>query len=181
MYERVRGADWLHLGSTEEVIWAGHRTRYTLLPTFLLVGVLAAVGLGLFVERVLPAGFTFLPLALVVIGLAIGGYRYLEWRTTIYVLTNQEIYSKSGIISRDVTHIRYERIQNTSMDQTILGRVLSFGDIIVFTAGTSLQELILDDVPNPSKLGEIVADRLDEAKNEDGMGVDLDGQEEAEA
>lgn len=76
--------------------------------------------------------------------LASGIWTYAEWHRTLYVITDEEIYVKRGLISRDVTQVRLDRVQNTAYKQSVLERVLSFADVQVFTAGrasrTSLQE-----------------------------------------
>ncbi|WP_306060484.1 PH domain-containing protein [Natronococcus wangiae] len=53
---------------------------------------------------------------------------YLCWLRLLYVITDEEIYVKYGLISRDITQVRLDR-ENTAYDQSILERVLSFGDV----------------------------------------------------
>lgn len=64
-----------------------------------------------------PRWTGYLPLSLVVVGLALAAFAYLNWVRLLYVITDEEIYVKYGLISRDVTQIRLDRVQNTAYNQ----------------------------------------------------------------
>ncbi|PSQ45974.1 hypothetical protein BRD17_00170, partial [Halobacteriales archaeon SW_7_68_16] len=117
-------ADWLHVDDTERVVWSGHATRMRLLPAFLVGVITVAVGFVLFrwgIEtRYEAAGVAGL-------GLSVVAYRYLQWRTTVYVATDERLYAKTGILRLRVDVIRYDRIQNTGFSQSTRARLLGYG------------------------------------------------------
>ncbi|MFC6764582.1 PH domain-containing protein [Natrinema soli] len=165
--ENVEDADWLHLTKGEEVQWSGRPSRFTILFA-IIGGLLFALGgivgtvilLSVLAGQALPAWVGYLPLVLTVVGVVIVGKTYLEWLRLLYVITDEEIYVKYGLISRDVTQIRLDRVQNTAYEQTILERVLSFGDVRVYTAGTSTEDITFRDVPNPEHIKSILTQLL---------------------
>lgn len=174
--ENVADADWLHLREDESVRWTGRPSRYT---------IAIAIGVGLFLAIVGVAGWWFsgpflqdaelplwlgyLPLVLTVLGIVRAGLVYLDWLRLLYVITDEEIYVKYGLVSRDVTQVRLDRVQNTSFEQTILERMLGYGDVRVYTAGTSTEDITLRDVPDPHRvstlLTELLGDRAESGRD----------------
>ena len=167
--ENVQDADWLHLTEDENVQWSGRPSRFTILFAiiggllFVLGGIIGTlILLSVLDGQALPAWVGFLPLGLTVAGVVIVGKTYLEWLRLLYVITDEEIYVKHGLISRDVTQIRLDRVQNTSFDQTILERMLSFGDVRIYTAGTSTEDLTFRNVPDPERIKSTLTQLLSE-------------------
>lgn len=114
--ESVENADWLNLTAGEEVLWAGRPSRFTIALRVIGGVVLAILGIGLSVwllpvaeAAAVPRWTGYLPLSLVVVGLALAAFAYLNWVRLLYVITDEEIYVKYGFISRDVTQIRLAR------------------------------------------------------------------------
>ena len=164
--ETVEDADWIHLGEDEEIRWTGRPSKFTIAVALALAALVTVLG---FVASALLAAWTDLPswasaLPLLVmfggIGWAIA--IYLDWLRLLYVITDEQLYVKHGLISRDVTAIRLERVQNTSYEQTILERFLSFGDVRVFTAGTDTEDVTFRSVPNPERVKRTLAHLLSE-------------------
>ncbi|MFC6763970.1 PH domain-containing protein [Natrinema soli] len=172
--ENVEDADWLHLTEGEEVQWSGRPSRFTILFSiiggllFVLGGIVGTVVLqSVLAGQALLAWVGFLPLVLTVVGVMIVGKTYLEWLRLLYVITDEEIYVKYGLISRDVTQIRLDRVQNTGYEQTILERILSFGDVRVYTAGTSTEDLTFRNVPDPERIKSTLTQLLSEQSRAD--------------
>lgn len=156
---RFGGADWLDLGPGEEVLWAGHPSVVPYLGAFALGALLV---LGGAVGAVLLGEYAIVGVAGIAVGLAIAGWAHYQRISTGYVITSSEVYHKEGLISRDVTQIRYERIQNTSFSQSVLERALSYGDVIITSAGTGEIEITLHNVPDPATLKGLLSEQLDD-------------------
>lgn len=157
---RFGGADWLDLGSDEEVLWAGHPSVVPYLGGFALG---AALVVGGVVWAVLFGEYALVGVIAIAAGLAVAGWTYYRRISTGYVITTAEVYHKEGLIARDVTQIRYERVQNTSFSQSVLERTLSYGDVIITSAGTGEVEITLHNVPNPERLKRLLSEQLDDA------------------
>lgn len=165
--ENVEQADWLHLTDGEAVRWTGRPSRLTLVPSLTVALLLVAVGIALtaigrpvVAGRGWPVVLGYLPLVIVLIGVGYGVVVYLHWLRLLYVITDEEIYVKIGLVSRDVTQIPLARVQNTSYSQSVLERLLSFGDIDVYTAGTHTEDVTLENVPNPERIKAILTAQL---------------------
>lgn len=162
---RFGGTDWLDLGPDEEVLWAGHPSLVPFLGEFVLGVALVLFGA---VGAVLLEPYGIIGVVGVVLGLALIAHTYLRRISTGYVITSAEVYHKEGLVSRDVTQIRYERIQNTSFSQSVIERALSYGDVIITSAGTGEVEITLRSVSDPAKLKRLLSEQLDEVYTREG-------------
>lgn len=126
--------DWLTLDEGETVEWTGQPHVYSLVPA-LVIGVL---------------------LAIVLIGLVIIGWAFLVRKNTVYVVTNEALYVKRGVVSRDVQRIGYEKVQNTSYSQDFFGKRFGYGHVEISTAGGAGVEMRFRSVPEPKAVQERV-------------------------
>lgn len=157
--ENVENADWLHLTDGEEIQWTGRPSVFTIASDLVIAGVLffsgfivAGLLIAFFEGTPIPDSLGLLALLVSAAALASGIWTYAEWLRTLYVITDEEIYVKRGLISRDVTQVRLDRIQNTAYEQSIFERVLSLADVQVFTAGSAVEDLVFESVPNPEEV-----------------------------
>lgn len=168
--ETVGDADWLHLNDGEAVQWTGRPSRFTIAISVGVALVVALVGIGLSVwlssRPDTPAWVGYLPLVLTAGGLGWAGLVYLDWLRLLYVVTDEEIYVKHGLVSRDVTQVRIDRVQNTTFEQSILERIFQFGDVHIYTAGTSTEDLTLRNVPEPQQVTGLLTELLSDASDE---------------
>jgi len=115
-------------------------TRMVIAPLTLLI-------LGLFLTEVY-IGFIIFLIALIWLV-----FRYLEWKNTIYALTDRRVIVKSGIIRINHNEAPVNNIQNVFLRQGIIGRILDYGDIYISTAGImGLPTIIWRWVKNPSEV-----------------------------
>ena len=87
--------DWTTFEEDEVVLWEGKPHRYSLIPAF-VIGVIFAI---------------------ILIGLIILAWAWVDWKNTTYVITNRGVYRKRGALSREVKRVSFEKIQNTSLKQ----------------------------------------------------------------
>ena len=83
--------EWLSLDDGEEIRWASTPHKYSLVPA-LIIGI---------------------PLSIVLIGIPILVASYFQYTNTNYVVTNRGLYSKRGILSRDVKQIGFDKVQKS--------------------------------------------------------------------
>lgn len=173
--ENVEDASWLHLTDGEKVRWTGRPSRFTIAISMVGGFVLALLGVALSVWLVHVASFVdpswlgYVPLVLTVVGLGRAGLVYLDWLRLLYVITDEEIYVKHGLVSRDVTQVRLDRVQNTAFEQSVFERLLGYGDVRIYTAGTSTEDLTFRNVPNPDGVKNALTELLsDHAGTNDG-------------
>lgn len=167
---------WLHLSSEEQVLWFGRPHWLTVVPPVavgLLMALLGIAGTIFLAQNGIggadtsaPGWVTFLPLILTIIGLVGGIWGVLKWRFIGYVITSGEIYEKRGVISQNTEHIRIRRIQNTTCEQSIIERILSFGDVVIYTAGSGSHDMVFGNVPHPKRVDQKLAVQYDKIHKE---------------
>jgi uncharacterized membrane protein YdbT with pleckstrin-like domain len=153
--------DWVTLTGDERVVWSGRPSLYPIV-TSILVGVLIAVfGLALYWALPNDLQYRWLAYLLVPGGLLVTGIAYVRHRSTYFVVTNNEVYKKTGIFSREVTSLRVDRIQNTTFTQSLGQRLLSYGDVHIDTAGSGGTEIVFESVEDPQEVSSLLSEQLD--------------------
>ena len=115
-----------------------------------------------------------LTIAVVVALLPLVGRPFIKWWFTSYVLTNERLITRTGMISRTGIEIPLENISNVLFKQTVFERLLKSGDLLIESAGESGQSLF-NDVPRPDEFQSVLY-RTREARSksltrEEGSGV----------
>jgi membrane protein YdbS with pleckstrin-like domain len=72
----------------------------------------------------------------------------LAWWFTNYVLTTERIVVRRGMIARTGTEIPLEQVTNVLFSQTVLERLIGFGDVVLEAAGSEGRSE-LHDIPDP--------------------------------
>ena len=86
---------------------------------------------------------------LIVAALVWWGTRYMDWRTTNFVVTTDRLIHRHGVISKHGIEIPLERVNNVLFSQRLFERVLGAGDLIIESAGESGRQAF-SDVRKPS-------------------------------
>lgn len=90
-------------------------------------------GLGLAVVALIAAG---------IIGLVIAA-TYLSWSRTTYTIGADDIRVESGIFSREARSVPYDRIQDVSLEQSLLPRLFDLVEVRFETGAGGKDELTL--------------------------------------
>lgn len=86
----------------------------------------------------------------------------LRWRTTLFVVTNERVVMRSGILSRQGRDVPLQRINDVSFQHSLLERMLGCGTLVVESAGERGQ-VTLTDVPRVERVQRTVYDLVDKA------------------
>lgn len=140
--------DWLTLDENEEVLWSGEPRMASIAPA-LIIGV--------------PLIFVF------GLGLVIIAGAYLNVKNTDFVVTNEGLYKKTGVLSRSVQKIGFEKVQNISFSQGIIANYFGYGNVEISTAGGSGVEMRFNGIDDPKSVQERVAKEM---KKQTGRGED---------
>lgn len=124
--------DWLTLNSDESVRWKGNPRIKSILPAVIVGVPTAFIGIGIFI----------------IVG------AYLSVKNTDYVVTDRGLYVKKGVLSRSVQKIGFDKVQNISFSQGILGNYFGYGNIEISTAGGSGVEMRFRSIREPRKVQE---------------------------
>lgn len=112
-----------------------------------IVGLVVAVVLLTTLEgtvRLIGAGLALLA------GLFVGARQWISWLFTKYIITNERLIIREGVIARRGKEIPLERIDNVSYSQTVGERILRSGDLIIESAGEGGQSRYAD-IPSPEE------------------------------
>lgn len=103
----------------EQVIHVGHISLWSLTHLLVLGVVLLPIGIGLI----------FLIMA------------FVRYKSTELAITNRRVIAKFGFISRRTMELNLNRIEGIEVTQSILGRLLNYGSLLMSGVG-SLKEPI---------------------------------------
>jgi uncharacterized membrane protein YdbT with pleckstrin-like domain len=70
----------------------------------------------------------------------------VRWTTEIAVTDRRVIY-KTGLISRETNEMNMDKVESVKVDQSILGRLLDYGDVTVLGTGAGFEPLRKVDAP----------------------------------
>jgi len=108
----------------------------------MVLGVLVLVNVDQAVVRVLAG-------VLIIVALGWWAVRYLDWRTTNFVVTTDRLIYRHGVLAKHGIEIPLERVNNVLFSQRLFERVLGAGDLIIESAGESGRQAF-SDVRKPS-------------------------------
>jgi uncharacterized membrane protein YdbT with pleckstrin-like domain len=143
----------------DKVLRPGETVRYrsgihwiVYLPgvVLIVIGLIAAAAL----QRLMTSAtdsFNFPSLIAVAIGLGFGCLSLIGawWRrlTVEVTVTDHRIIYKRGFLRRHTFEMNMSKVESVHVDQSVLGRLLDYGDIVVRGTGSSFEPLRLISSP----------------------------------
>jgi uncharacterized membrane protein YdbT with pleckstrin-like domain len=137
------------MGYVEKYLLSGETVAYRTRPHWIvsaksLAGVLlllAVVGIGL---ALIGSRFHPEPTRRFYIYIGLGGFvlaliayivPYIKRRSVECIVTNQRIIIKTGILRHKTTEMFLNRVESVSVDQSVWGRMLNYGNLTLHGAG----------------------------------------------
>ncbi len=129
-----------------------HRTRLhwiVFLPAIVvLIAGLLAFALGPRAEgEMLVKLVRTLGLAMIVFSLILAVSVWIQFISTEMAITNRRVVAKVGFIWRRTIEMERQKVESVSVDQSIVGRLLDYGTIIVRGTGSTLEPMANIDSP----------------------------------
>lgn len=127
-----------------------------------LVSVAAAVALTIGVVAGFPNApveLAYLLVALVAAAAVWLAGRYLRRAGTSLVVTSSRVIRRAGVLSRTNLEIRLERINELSCHQSIFGRLIGAGELLIEVGGQS-GLVVLVHVPRPTELQNVISEQV---------------------
>lgn len=112
-------------------------------PVLAAVGVLVLAVGTLAVFPTAPGVALAAVLLLLIAAMAWLAGRYARWASTSFVLTSNRLVYRTGVLSRRGREIPLERLNDISVHQTILERLVGSGRLFVESAGAMGQEAFI--------------------------------------
>lgn len=109
-------------------------------------------GLTEMLERVSDITLTFVLAilgALLALTLIVIFFSWISWRYQSFAIIDSGIHKRSGVLLKNHSHMRWDRIQTVEIEQKLFGRIFGFGSVKVESAGsepaTELGLLTMED------------------------------------
>ena len=147
------------MGYIETILEPGERITYRAYlhwfiywraVVLMLIG-LAALGSGMLetAQAQDRTGALLIGLILVFFGVLSALRAVIDRRTTEIAVTNRRVIQKRGLIRRDTVEINMSKVESVDVRQSVLGRLLNYGTVIVRGTGGSSNPLAYVSEPLP--------------------------------
>ncbi len=81
----------------------------------------------------------------------------LKRATTFYVITDNKIIRRDGILSKNTQMVPYTQLERVDLNQSFGQRLLHIGTVVVDTGDDTLR---IDHIPHPEKVQSLLSQRL---------------------
>jgi uncharacterized membrane protein YdbT with pleckstrin-like domain len=141
----------LHPG--EVIVFEGHPSWRAVL-SFYISGFIGAIVIAVIVALLASAALG-VAVGVVLIALVVLVGLIKRWATD-YMVSNQRLYIRRGILSKHVQQTRVDRVQNVNTNQSIVQRMLRVGTVDFDTAGTDDSDFRFVGIASPVRVAEAV-------------------------
>jgi uncharacterized membrane protein YdbT with pleckstrin-like domain len=149
----------MDLHPDEEIVFEGHPSWRAVL-SFYIGGVAGALVIAVILWLAASAFLAIVVGAVLIALVILAGL--IKRTATDYMVTNQRLYIRRGILSKKVQQTRIDRVQNVNTEQRFRDRLLRVGTVDFDTAGTDDSEFRFVGISDPVK----VAAAVDEAQRD---------------
>jgi len=149
-----------NLKNNEKIIFKTHQHWVVLIPSFVISLIIFLLFILLY-SVIADASFW-----LVIIGLLAFGYfgfKLLERRYDIWIVTNLRVIDEQGLFSISVKESPLEKINNVTYHQSLTGRIFKFGDIEIQTAA-EMGSTTYYKIARPNELKDSITSAQEEYK-----------------
>ncbi|MDZ7733839.1 MAG: PH domain-containing protein [Acidimicrobiia bacterium] len=91
--------------------------------------------------------------------------RYAKWISTNFVLTNDRLVYRFGVIAKKGIEIPLDKVNTVFFDQTIFGRMMGFGSLKIESASETGSQLF-EDIRKPSLVQNEIYVQMDQRMDE---------------
>jgi uncharacterized membrane protein YdbT with pleckstrin-like domain len=105
------------------------------------VAVLAVVAYWLSETRLLPGIWRYSAYALALVAVFLLIKQWLQLRVTEIDVTDRRVVYKKGLIRRQTNEMNMDKVESVQIDQSILGRMLDYGDVTILGTGEGFETL----------------------------------------
>lgn len=117
----------------ETVVRVAHPSRIVLIPLILVAVLVTAVAIAWWYSNGSPL-ILYVGFLIDTVVFAFIAHQVLVLATTEYVLTDRRLVKQTGIVSKSSVDSWLDKVNNVEHRQSLWGRILGFGDVIVDTA-----------------------------------------------
>lgn len=133
-----------NLGSGEVVHYTATVSLWSYIFNFVIGGLLALVTVPALIASVFSKGSGFMSWfegILAVCAVLLIVWPFIARRSTELVVTDRRFIAKYGLVSTHSIEIRFDKIETVRVSQSLLGKMLSYGDIVVTGTGSTFDPI----------------------------------------
>jgi uncharacterized membrane protein YdbT with pleckstrin-like domain len=105
------------------------------------VALLAVVAYWISDTRHLSGFWRFTAYALVIVAAVLLIQQWLQQWVTEIAVTNRRVIYKKGLIQRQTNEMNMDKVESVKIDQSILGRMLDYGNVTILGTGEGFETL----------------------------------------
>jgi uncharacterized membrane protein YdbT with pleckstrin-like domain len=102
---------------------------------------LGVVAYALSDTRYLPGIWRYTAYALALVAVVLLVKQWLELWVTEIAVTDRRVIYKKGLIRRQTNEMNMDKVESVQIDQSILGRMLDYGDVTILGTGEGFETL----------------------------------------
>ena len=114
------------------------------------VALLAVVAFWLSQTQLLTGFWRYTAYALALVAVFLLIQQWFRWWVTEIAVTNRRVIYKKGLIRRQTNEMNMDKVESVKIDQSILGRVLDYGNVNILGTGEGFETL--RTIPSPIEL-----------------------------
>jgi uncharacterized membrane protein YdbT with pleckstrin-like domain len=137
----------MELHPDERIVFQGHPAWRAVL-SFYIGGVAGAAVIALIVWLTVGWFVALLAFAVLVALVVVAGL--IKRTATDYMVSNQRLYIRRGILAKKVQQTRIDRVQNVNTEQSLRERLLRVGTVDFDTAGSDDSEFRFVGISEPA-------------------------------
>ena len=107
----------------------------------IVAALLAVVAYALSDSRYLPGIWRYTAYALALVAVVLLFKQWLELWVTEIAVTDRRVIYKKGLIRRQTNEMNMDKVESVQIDQSILGRMLDYGDVTILGTGEGFETL----------------------------------------
>ena len=151
----------------ESTVWSGTPSQKGNIGIFMLCALVALAIIGSAVTLGSAASTPLL--ALLLLPIAVAGWRWLLTRSTQYTLTDQRLKTRRGVFGRITDDLELYRVKDSHFTQTFLQRLLGIGTITLRTTDVSTPVVALRGMDQPEPLWERICALVETRRDAKGV------------
>jgi len=151
------------LGKNEQILWRARQHWIVLTANFVInlflfvviwaiygaAGTLGAGALGDFLRN--NRGIALIALAIPIVWF---GWEFLQWWAEEYLITTTRVVQTEGLINKHTKDSALEKINDITLNQSVVGRILNYGDLAIIT-GSDMGTNVLKRLANILNYGDL--------------------------
>ena len=105
------------------------------------VALLAVVAYWFSETRLLTGFWRYTTYALALVAVVLLIQQWFQWWVTEIAVTNRRVIYKKGLVRRQTNEMNMDKVESVQIDQSILGRMLDYGDVTILGTGEGFETL----------------------------------------